>query len=41
MKVLPLTRDDLVLVLISDESEAQRVHDVRRTTRTVASNSEL
>ena len=30
VKVLPLTRDDLVLVLISDESEAQRVHDVRR-----------
>ncbi|TRZ56254.1 MAG: histidine kinase [Streptomycetaceae bacterium] len=30
VKVLPLTRDDLVLVLVSDESEAQRVHDVRR-----------
>jgi two-component system sensor histidine kinase SenX3 len=30
VKVLPLTKDDLVLVLISDESEAQRVHDVRR-----------
>ncbi len=29
-KVMPLTKDDLVLVLISDESEAQRVHDVRR-----------
>ena len=28
--VLPLTKDDLVLVLLSDESEAQRVHDVRR-----------
>ena len=28
VKVLPLTKDDLVLV--SDESEAQRVHDVRR-----------
>ena len=30
VKVLPLTKEDLVLVLISDESEAQRVHDVRR-----------
>jgi two-component system sensor histidine kinase SenX3 len=30
VKVLPLTKDDLVLVLISDESEAQRVHEVRR-----------
>ncbi len=30
IKVLPLTKDDLVLVLVSDESEAQRVHDVRR-----------
>jgi len=30
VKVLPLTKDDLVLVLISDESEAQRAHDVRR-----------
>lgn len=30
VKVLPLTKDELVLVLISDESEAQRVHDVRR-----------
>ncbi len=30
VKVMPLTKDDLVLVLISDESEAQRVHDVRR-----------
>ncbi len=30
VKVLPLTKDDLVLVLLSDESEAQRVHDVRR-----------
>ena len=29
-KVLPLVKDDLVLVLVSDESEAQRVHDVRR-----------
>ena len=28
--VIPLTKDDLVLVLVSDESEAQRVHDVRR-----------
>jgi len=30
IKVLPLTKDELVLVLVSDESEAQRVHDVRR-----------
>lgn len=30
IKVLPLTKDDLVLVLVSDESEAQRVHDIRR-----------
>ena len=30
VKVLPLTKDDLVLVLVSDESEAQRVHEVRR-----------
>lgn len=30
VKVLPLTRDDLVLVFVSDESEAQRVHDIRR-----------
>jgi len=30
VKVLPLTKDDLVLVLVSDESEAQRVHDTRR-----------
>ncbi len=30
VKVLPITKDDLVLVLVSDESEAQRVHDVRR-----------
>lgn len=30
VKVLPLTKDDLVLVLVSDESQAQRVHDVRR-----------
>ena len=30
VKVLPLTKDELVLVLVSDESEAQRVHDVRR-----------
>lgn len=29
-KVLPLVKDDLVLVLVSDESEAQRVHDIRR-----------
>jgi two-component system sensor histidine kinase SenX3 len=28
--VIPLTEDDLVLVLLSDESEAQRVHEVRR-----------
>lgn len=28
--VIPLTEDDLVLVIVSDESEAQRVHDVRR-----------
>jgi len=30
VKVLPLTKDDLVLVLVSDESEAQRVDDIRR-----------
>lgn len=30
MRVLPLTKNDLVLVLVSDESEAQRVHDIRR-----------
>ncbi|CAB4724266.1 MAG: histidine kinase [Actinobacteria bacterium] len=30
VKVIPLTQEDLVLVLVSDESEAQRVHDVRR-----------
>ncbi len=30
LNILPLSKDDLVLVLISDESEAQRVHDVRR-----------
>lgn len=30
VRVMPLVKDDLVLVLISDESEAQRVHDVRR-----------
>ncbi len=30
VKVLPITKDDLVLALVSDESEAQRVHDVRR-----------
>ena len=30
VKVLPLIKDDLVLVLVSDESEAQRVHDIRR-----------
>lgn len=29
-RVTPLIKDDLVLVLVSDESEAQRVHDVRR-----------
>jgi two-component system sensor histidine kinase SenX3 len=28
--VLPLTENQYVLVLISDESEAQRIHDVRR-----------
>lgn len=30
VNVIPLTEGDLVLVLISDESEAQRVHEVRR-----------
>lgn len=30
VNVIPLTENDLVLVLLSDESEAQRVHDVRR-----------
>ena len=30
VNVIPLTTDDLVLVLLSDESEAQRVHEVRR-----------
>lgn len=30
VKVLSLTKEDLVLVLVSDESEAQRVHDIRR-----------
>ena len=30
VNVIPLTEDDLVLVLLSDESEAQRVHEVRR-----------
>ncbi len=30
VRVIPLTPEDLVLVLVSDESEAQRVHDVRR-----------
>jgi two-component system sensor histidine kinase SenX3 len=28
--IFPLSKDDLVLVLVSDESEVQRVHDVRR-----------
>jgi two-component system sensor histidine kinase SenX3 len=28
--VIPISLDDLVLVLISDESEAERVHEVRR-----------
>lgn len=30
VNVLPLTEDEYVLVLISDESEAQRIHDIRR-----------
>ena len=30
VKVLPLGEDDLILILISDESEAARVHEVRR-----------
>ena len=30
VNVLPLTLNQLVLVLISDESEAQRIHDIRR-----------
>ena len=30
LKVVALEHDDLVLILISDESEAQRVHEVRR-----------
>ena len=30
VNVLPLTENQFVLVLISDESEAQRIHDVRR-----------
>jgi two-component system, OmpR family, sensor histidine kinase SenX3 len=30
VNVIPLTEDDLVLVMLSDESEAQRVHEVRR-----------
>ncbi len=30
VNVIPLTEDDLVLVLLSDESETQRVHEVRR-----------
>jgi two-component system sensor histidine kinase SenX3 len=30
VNVIPLTENDLVLVLLSDESEAQRVHEVRR-----------
>lgn len=28
--VIPLSEDDLVLILVSDESEAERVHEVRR-----------
>lgn len=28
--VYPLTQEDLVLVIVSDESQAQRIHDVRR-----------
>ena len=28
--VIPISNDDLVLVLVSDESEAERVHEVRR-----------
>ncbi len=30
VNVIPLTENDLVLVLLRDESEAQRVHEVRR-----------
>ena len=30
LNVIPLTENELVLVLLRDESEAQRVHDVRR-----------
>jgi two-component system sensor histidine kinase SenX3 len=30
LKVLTLDEEDLILILISDESEAQRVHEVRR-----------
>jgi two-component system, OmpR family, sensor histidine kinase SenX3 len=30
VKIIPLSEDELVLVLLSDESEAQRVHEVRR-----------
>ena len=30
VNVLPLTDNEYVLVLISDESEAQRIHDIRR-----------
>ncbi len=30
VKVLPLGQDNLILILISDESEAARVHEVRR-----------
>lgn len=30
VNVIPLTENDLVLVLVSDESESQRVHEVRR-----------
>jgi two-component system sensor histidine kinase SenX3 len=30
VRVIPLENDDLVLVLVSDESEAERVHEVRR-----------
>jgi len=30
VRIIPLSEGDLVLVLLSDESEAQRVHEVRR-----------
>jgi two-component system, OmpR family, sensor histidine kinase SenX3 len=30
VNVIPLSDDNLVLVLLSDESEAQRVHEIRR-----------